>query len=92
MNKQKQFKKIPKFENQEKERKFWETHDSIDYVDWSKTIVNPNFPNLKSATKSISLRLPVNVLDKLKMLANKQDIPYQSYIKVILNDKIKEEI
>ncbi len=83
---------MPSFKNEDKERKFWAKHDSADYIDWSKAIINPSFPNLKPTTKSISLRLPVNMLDNLKILANRRDIPYQSYIKTILAERVKREI
>ena len=88
----KQFKEIPLFKDENKEREFWSTHDSTDYVDWSKSTLNPEFPNLKLTTKSISLRLPVFLLDRLKSLANQRDVPYQSYIKIILNERVKNEM
>jgi predicted DNA binding CopG/RHH family protein len=92
MNKiNKQFKKIPKFKNEDEERDFWSENSSTDYVDWSKAMINPTFPNLKTSTKSISLRLTESMLDRLKMLANKKDIPYQSFIKMILDERIKKE-
>lgn len=84
-------KKIPKFKNEDQERDFWAKNDSSDYMDWSKAHKNPTLPNLKPSTKTISLRLPLTMLDQLKILSNKKDIPYQSYIKVILDEKIKEE-
>ncbi len=90
-NNKKQIKKIPKFKNEDEEREFWAIHDSTKYVDWSKAIKNPKLPNLKPSTKTISLRLPLSMLDNIKSLANKNDIPYQSYIKVILDEKIKKE-
>lgn len=83
--------KIPKFKNEDEEREFWAVHDSAEYVDWSKAIKNPKLPNLKPSTKTISLRLPLSMLDQIKSMANKNDIPYQSYIKVILDEKIKKE-
>lgn len=84
-------KKIPKFKNEDEERDFWAKNDSSTYLDWSKAQKNPVFPNLKPSTKTISLRLPLTMLDQLKSLSNKKDVPYQSYIKVILDEKIKEE-
>ncbi|MEA3464139.1 MAG: BrnA antitoxin family protein [Patescibacteria group bacterium] len=84
-------KKIPKFKNEDEEREFWAVHDVTDYFDMSKAIVNPKFPNLKLSTKTISLRLPLCMLDDIKILANKKDVPYQSYIKVMLDQKIREE-
>ncbi len=87
----KNLKPIPKFKNEKEERKFWMTHDSTEYVDWSKArkVV---FPNLKPTYKSISLRLPLFMLDEIKLLANKKDVPYQSLMKVYLAEKVKEEI
>jgi predicted DNA binding CopG/RHH family protein len=87
----KQLNKTPKFKNEDEERDFWTKNDSTDYVDWDKAQKNPAMPNLKPSTKTISLRLPLTMLDQLKTMSNKKDIPYQSYIKVILDEKIKEE-
>lgn len=83
-------KKIPKFKSSKQEVKFWETHDSCDYIDW-QTAKLAKFPNLKPSTKTISLRLPEHMLEDLKLIANKQDIPYQSLIKVFLAEKIQLE-
>jgi predicted DNA binding CopG/RHH family protein len=91
MNKNNILKQIPKFASQEEEREFWAKHDSVDYVDWSKTRVNPNFTALKPSLRSISIRLPENMISRLKELANKQDIPYQSFVKMILAEKIEKE-
>jgi predicted DNA binding CopG/RHH family protein len=79
----KALKKIPKFSAFEQEVNFWQTSDSTDYVDWSKA-KKVYFPNLKPSTKSISLRLPETLLENIKTLANKEDIPYQSLIKFLL--------
>ena len=75
-----------KFRDEAEERRFWETHDSSDYVDWS-TAVRVRLPNLKPSTKSISLRLPVGLLERIKIAANKRDVPYQSLIKTWLAEK-----
>ena len=83
----KKLKPIPKFKNEDAERRFWETHDSTDYVDWSKARL-VRFPNLKPSTKSISLRLPVSILEQIKVEANKRDVPYQSLIKTWLAEKV----
>ena len=83
-------KPIPKFRNEKEERRFWEKHDSADYVDWSKA-KRVTFPNLKLSTTSISLRLPQGTLDRIKVAANKRDMPYQSLIKYWLNEKLKAE-
>ena len=83
-------KKIPSFANEVEERRFWETHDSTDYVDWSKA-QRVRFPNLKLSTTAISLRLPQGTLDRIKVAANKRDMPYQSLIKYWLDEKLKTE-
>jgi len=80
-------KPIPKFATEAEERKFWETHDSSDLVDWSKA-ERVRFPNLKPSTTAISLRLPKSLLDRIKIAANKRDIPYQSLIKAWLSEKV----
>ncbi|OIN90611.1 MAG: hypothetical protein AUJ20_14105 [Comamonadaceae bacterium CG1_02_60_18] len=87
MNKNKPAKTIPAFANEAQERTFWESHDSTDYLDWSKA-KNANMPNLKPTTKTISLRLPQHLLDAIKTAANARDVPYQSLIKVWLQEKI----
>jgi predicted DNA binding CopG/RHH family protein len=75
------------FGSEAEERHFWETHDSADYVEWSKA--EPvRFPNLKPSTTSISIRLPVTLLERIKVAANKRDMPYQSLIKAWLSEKI----
>ncbi len=78
---------VPHFANEAQERKFWETHDSADYVDWSKAR-RARFPNLKPSTTAISLRLPISLLDQIKVAANKRDMPYQSLIKAWLAEKV----
>ncbi|HDK45210.1 MAG TPA: hypothetical protein ENG94_02895 [Actinobacteria bacterium] len=82
-------KAIPEFANEEEERKFWESHDSSDYLDWDRAqpIV---MPNLKPTTKTISLRLPQHLLDSIKSAANARDVPYQSLIKVWLQEKLHD--
>ena len=84
----KKLKEVPTFANEAEEREFWQTHDSTEYVDWS-TAKRVSFQNLKPTTQSISLRLPLWMLDSIKTVANKQDVPYQSLIKVWLNEKLK---
>jgi len=83
----KKLKPIPRFANEAKERQFWETHDTTDYVDWSKA-QRVRFPNLKLSTTAISLRLPQSLLDSIKIAANRRDVPYQSLIKMWLAEKI----
>jgi predicted DNA binding CopG/RHH family protein len=82
----KQLKPIPSFRSEKQERQFWEKHDSSDYVDWS-TAKRARFPNLKPSTASISLRLPIGLLERIKIAANKRDMPYQSLIKAWLAEK-----
>ena len=82
----KNLKQIPKFNSEAEECKFWETHDSTDYLDWSRA-ERIRFPNLKLSTQSISIRLPVALLEQIKIEANKRDVPYQSLIKVWLAEK-----
>lgn len=79
-------KPVPAFRSEAEERQFWETHDSSDHVDWSKA-ERVRFPNLKPSTASISLRLPVSLLERIKVAAHKRDMPYQSLIKVWLAEK-----
>ncbi|MEK7617309.1 MAG: BrnA antitoxin family protein [Patescibacteria group bacterium] len=88
----KKLKKIPRFKNEDEEDKFWATHDSTDYFDFSKAMVNPSFPNLKPSTRNITMRVSESMLRDLKMLANKKDVPYQSLVKVFLDEKIREEM
>lgn len=86
MNKQR--KSLPVFSNEDEERAFWSTHDSTEYIDWS-TAKKVSFPNLKPTSKTITLRLPVNLLHTIKIEANKRDVPYQSYIKMKLGEVFK---
>ena len=82
-------KPIPEFNNEEEEREFWATHDSADYIDWNQA-ERVVFPKLKPSTKTISLRLSESMLNEIRLLANKQDVPYQSLIKVWLAEKSRE--
>ena len=83
-----QLKSVPKFRSEAEERTFWETHDSSEYVDWSKA-QQIALANLKPCTKTISLRLPQHLLDSIKAAANARDVPYQSLIKVWLQEKLR---
>lgn len=78
---------VPSFKNEAEERGFWENHDSADYVDWSRA-EHVRLPDLKPSSKAISLRLPVALLERIKVAANKRDVPYQSLIKVWLSEKV----
>ena len=80
-------KATPKFKSEAQERAYWETHDSSEHIDWSKA-ARVRLPNLKPSTKAISLRLPVDLLERIKIAANKRDVPYQSLIKVWLQEKL----
>ena len=84
----KNLKKIPKFKSEKEEREFWQKVDSTEYVDY-KTLEHWEFPNLKLTTKPITLRLPVGMIDRLKIEAHKMDIPYQSLIKQLIFNGIK---
>jgi predicted DNA binding CopG/RHH family protein len=79
--------KLPRFKSEEQERKFWEARDSAQLVDWS-TAKRVRLPNLKPSTQSISLRLPLHTLERIKAAANARDVPYQSLIKVWLEEKL----
>jgi len=83
-------KALPTFRSEVEERKFWETHDTNPFVDWSKARVAV-FPNLKASTETISLRLPAALLADLKVLANRRDVPYQSLLKVFLAERVDHE-
>jgi predicted DNA binding CopG/RHH family protein len=84
-------KPIPTFANEDEERDFWATHESSDYFDWSqaKSVV---FPNLKPTTKSVSIRLTEMMIRDLKSLANRSDVPYQSLVKIFLQERIQQEL
>ena len=84
----KQNKTIPTFANEAQERAYWESHDSTQHIDWSKA-KKVALPNLKPTTKTISLRLPQHLLDSIKIAANARDVPYQSLIKVWLQEKLR---
>jgi len=83
--------KIPKFKSEREERAFWAKRDSSELIDWSKA-KRAKFPDLKPSTRTISLRLPQMLIDELKILANKRDIPYQSLLKSFLSERVKAEL
>ena len=83
-------KKIPAFKTEAQEREFWKKHDSVSYVDWTKAR-KVMFPNLKPTLRTISLRLPESMIAKLKVLANKRDVPYQSLMKIFLAERLRQE-
>ena len=78
-------KTIPTFNNEEEEREFWQNHDATEYIDTSK-VKRVRFANLKKTTKNISIRLPVDMIEELKVRANSIDVPYQSFIKMLLQE------
>jgi predicted DNA binding CopG/RHH family protein len=84
-------KTIPKFKSEDQEREFWSKADSTEYIDWKKA-KRTVLPNLKPSTKKISLRLPELMIEELKLLANKRDIPYQSLMKMYLAERIQHEL
>jgi len=91
MPKNKMFKKIPEFKNENEERDFWAAHDTTDYFDINKEI-ELDLSKLKPTTESISLRLPVYLLRRIKEIANSRDVPYQSLMKIFLTERIEKEL
>jgi predicted DNA binding CopG/RHH family protein len=85
----KKYKKVPKFKSEDEERSFWTKNDTGNYYDLSKA-VSVSLPNLKPTTETISLRLPKGLLEDIKLLANKEDVPYQSKLKTLLSEKVRE--
>ena len=79
--------RVPRLRSEAAERRFWERHDSTQFVDWSKS-ERVAFPSLKPTTRSISLRLPLRILERIKAEANARDVPYQSLIKIWLEEKL----
>jgi predicted DNA binding CopG/RHH family protein len=84
-------KNIPEFKNENKEREFWAEADSLEYIDWKKA-KKVVLPDLKPSVKTISLRLPKSMLEEIKLLANKRDVPYQSLMKIFLSERIEKEL
>jgi predicted DNA binding CopG/RHH family protein len=84
-------KKIPTFKNEDHERDFWARNDVTDFFDVKKSSKKMNFPNLKPSTQTISLRLPEDLLEEIKVLANKRDVPYQSLIKILLRESLDDD-
>ena len=83
--------RIPKFKTLAEEERFWATYDSTDYIDFSAVELG-FFPELKPSSKTISIRLPQSLVEAIKLWANKQDIPYQSMLKVLLAEKVRETL
>jgi len=84
-------KKLPKFQSEDEEREFWATHDSTEYLEWQNA-KRVTLSRLKPSTRTISIRLPESLLEELKLLANRQDIPYQSLLKIYLAERVKQEL
>ncbi len=85
----KKLKRIPRFSSLKEEEKFWATHDSTEYLEYSKAELG-FFPELKPSSRTISIRLPESLIEAIKLLANKQDVPYQSMLKILLAEKVRE--
>lgn len=83
-------KRIPKFKNEDEEREFWASHDSTNYIDWAKA-KDVVMPSLKPTLKTISIRLPEIMIEELKLLANKKDVPYQSLMKMFIAERLAQE-
>jgi predicted DNA binding CopG/RHH family protein len=83
-------KPLPKFKNEKEETEFWSSHDSAEYIDYAKA-KRAAFPHLKPSTRTISIRLPESLIEHIKQLANKRDVPYQSLIKIFLAEKVVEK-
>ena len=82
-------KKIPKLDSEDSVREFWANADSTEHVDWSKAKLS-FFPQLKPSSRTISIRLPEALLESIRVLANRQDVPYQSMLKILLAEKVRE--
>ncbi len=85
----KKLKKIPKFKTEDEEREFWDTHSSMDYIDWSKA-KQGIFPNLKLTTQPISIRLTTSMIGQLKQRAHSINVPYQSLIKQYIANALEK--
>jgi predicted DNA binding CopG/RHH family protein len=83
-------KPVPEFRTEDDERKFWAEHDSTEFIDW-QSAQRHKFPHLKPTLRTISVRLPVSMIEDLKLLANKRDVPYQSLLKVFLAERLEKE-
>ena len=91
MPNKKPVKRLPKFSSERAEREFWRSHDSANYLDWSRA-KSVRLAQLKPSTRSISIRLPESLIEDIKVLANKRDIPYQSLLKLYVAQKVEEEL
>jgi predicted DNA binding CopG/RHH family protein len=85
----KRSKKIPSFASEDEERKFWAKRDSSSYIEYSES-VRVSFPNLKPTSRTISIRLPETLINSIKIIANRADVPYQSMMKIMLDERVAE--
>ena len=83
-------KRVPEFRSEDEERRFWAENDSSEFIDWASAS-RRKLPNLRPSLRTISLRLPVAMIEDLKVLANKRDVPYQSLLKVFLAERLRKE-
>ena len=83
-------KQLPKFQSEDEEREFWANNDSTEFIDWTAAS-RRKFPDLRPSLRTISVRLPVSMIEDLKVLANKRDVPYQSLLKVFLAERLAKE-
>lgn len=84
-------KRIPQFKSEQEEREYWSSHDSTEHIDWSKAH-KITLSNLKPTLKTISIRLPEIMIEELKLLANKRDVPYQSLMKMFIAERVEQEL
>ncbi len=91
MSKERSKKRLPKFDSEAQEQEFWAERDSVDYLDWGRA-ERVTLAKLKPSTKTISIRLPESLLDELKLLAHKRDVPYQSLLKIFLAERVAKEL
>ena len=87
----KNLERLPRFKNPNEEFEFWAKYDATEFVDMKKS-KKVMFPKLKPTTKPVTLRLPVYLIDQLKAIAHKKDVPYQSLVKIILTEEVKEKL
>lgn len=82
--------RIPKFKNEDEERKFWSEINLADHLE-SADLQPVSFPDLKPTTRPISIRIPEYLFIRLKEQANEYNIPYQSLIKKYIAEGAKQE-
>ena len=86
----KKLREIPNFKSEDEEREFWAEENSTDYIDWNSAELK-TLARLKPTTRTISLRISEAMLEKIRLAANKRDVPYQSLIKMFLKERLDEE-